>query len=103
MSICYGKHPSGIIDSALRVSPLVRYHNSFVIFPVVWTRPYIKKYIIMLYICTAGNSSVRNYAYQGMFAKVKLHTLLIKISYLQGVNGADGSAGQTGPAGADVS
>ena len=57
----------------------------------------------MLYICTAGNSSVRNYAYQGMFAKVKLHTLLIKISYLQGVNGADGSAGQTGPAGADVS
>ena len=38
----YGKYPSRIIDSALGVPPLGRYHNPFMIFPVPQTHPYIK-------------------------------------------------------------
>ena len=33
-------------DSALGASPLGSYHNSFVMFPIVRTRPYINNYII---------------------------------------------------------
>ena len=38
-------------DSALKAKPRERYHNSFVIFPVVRTRPCINNYIVPWLLC----------------------------------------------------